>query len=243
MPGSDYNTPPPPPPPSQTSPDLNKSGAPNQVREKLFGGPGPLNPKPYALNPGPALFRSWVVINPFSSDFALIRHPFYYSVRAQKRSNTTPFGNPKLTLCQLEISVESSKGVVQHVSLKNQSNGSIMTRKRLIKNHLHDQRTDFGDLLEGKTGNDRRITELFHDNSSNRISSLRDSQQGFGSNEVSKDVAAFLDNGLVESSPREGRQRNRDPQVNGVFLNYHSLSISSRHQGADGQIESRQFWA
>ena len=35
-----------------------------------------------------------VVINPFSSDFALIRHPFYYSVRADFRSNTTPFCNP-----------------------------------------------------------------------------------------------------------------------------------------------------
>ena len=33
MGGSDYKAPPP-----QTSPDQNKRGAPNQVREKLFGG-------------------------------------------------------------------------------------------------------------------------------------------------------------------------------------------------------------
>ena len=45
--GSDYKTPP------QTSPDQNERGAPNQVREKLFGGAGPIpilrainNPKP-----------------------------------------------------------------------------------------------------------------------------------------------------------------------------------------------------
>ena len=37
MPGSDYN-----PPPPQTSPEQNKRGAPNQVREKLFGGAGPI---------------------------------------------------------------------------------------------------------------------------------------------------------------------------------------------------------
>ena len=36
MPGSDYN------PPPQTSPEQNKRGAPNQVREKLFGGAGPI---------------------------------------------------------------------------------------------------------------------------------------------------------------------------------------------------------
>ena len=48
MPGSDYK-----PPPPQTSPEQNKRGAPNQVREKLFGGAGPIpilrainNPKP-----------------------------------------------------------------------------------------------------------------------------------------------------------------------------------------------------
>ena len=35
--GSDYK-----PPPPQTSPDQNKRGAPNQVREKLFGGAGPI---------------------------------------------------------------------------------------------------------------------------------------------------------------------------------------------------------
>ena len=39
MGGSDYKTPPAPP---QTSPDQNKRGAPNQVREKLFGGAGPI---------------------------------------------------------------------------------------------------------------------------------------------------------------------------------------------------------
>ena len=49
--------------------------------------------EPARTIPFPGLF-----INPFSSDCALIRPPFYYSVRAQKRSNTTPIGNPKLPL-------------------------------------------------------------------------------------------------------------------------------------------------
>ena len=51
--------------------------------------------------------------------------------------------------------VNSSKGVVQHVPLKNEGDGSIMARKRLIKDHLHDQRTYFRDLLGSKTGNHR----------------------------------------------------------------------------------------
>ena len=37
MGGSDYKA-----PPLQTSPNQNKRGAPNQVREKLFGGAGPI---------------------------------------------------------------------------------------------------------------------------------------------------------------------------------------------------------
>ena len=45
--------------------------------------------KPARIIPFPG-----AVTNPFSSDFALIRHPFYYSVRADFRSNTTPFCNP-----------------------------------------------------------------------------------------------------------------------------------------------------
>ena len=42
-----------------------------------------------------------VAINTFSSDLALIRPPFYYSVRAWFSSNTTPLKNPKLTLRML----------------------------------------------------------------------------------------------------------------------------------------------
>ena len=51
--GSDYKTTRPPPPLPQKSPDQNKPGGPNQVREKLFGGAGPIpilrainNPEP-----------------------------------------------------------------------------------------------------------------------------------------------------------------------------------------------------
>ena len=121
--------------------------------------------------------------------------------------------------------INGSKFVIKHMTLKDKRNSCVMTRKRLVKNNLHHKRTDFISLLSSKSSDQRRVAKLLHNNSGDRISPLSNGEEGFSSDQVTKDVATILNNGLKELGSRKGRERNRDAKVDRVVLLSHRLPI------------------